>query len=974
MNWLSSIVPWRYAAAYGLLATGWIVFSDLWLDARTGVRGLHFGWDTAKGIAFVGVTTALLFLLLKRLTARLAAAEAQYIRQEARWRQALDGVGDGLWDWSVQTSDVYFSPALERMLGYAPGEFRSHVSEWEARVHPDDLPGVRAKLDLHLSGATAAYSCETRIRRKDGSYAWVLDRGVVVERDAEGRPLRMIGTHHDITARSELKQQLAEQAVRYQALFEQSPNPMWIFDAETRDILAVNDCAVAHYGYPREQFVGMNIAALRPPQDLPLLLDHLGKPRRKVQASGPWRHLRANGEIIWVDILAHAIVWEGRPARVVVAHDVTARQRVAQAIEESEERFRAIFHSANDAIFTTDEQFAVASANSRAVELLQTKRENLLGRRLAEFFPTHQPDGAESLPKANAILERMWRERVPAFEWRLQRPDGSHVETEITLNGLTHNGRRSVVVVARDITERQRAHRELQLLHAALQATPAGIVVTNAAGAIEWVNPAFTNLTGYSLAEAQGQNPRMLRSGQHDDVFYRRMWETILRGEVWSGDVQNRRKDGTVYFERMTIAPVRNSAGAITNFVAVKDDITNERRLEQQLARSQRLESVGMLASGIAHDLNNVLTPIVLSIELLRAERQLPPATVARLNLVAQAAQRGANIVKQVLTFARGVEGERTVVQPRYLLKEVAQLAQETFPRIIEVSVDAGRDLPAIRGDITQLHQVLLNLAVNARDAMPRGGRLVFSARLTQVDATRAAALSRIAPGAYVELAVTDTGTGIPDEVLEHMFEPFFTTKPRGNGTGLGLSTVYGLVRSHEGTVEVDTALGRGTTFRVLLPAVTVDAAAVAEPSVPVVPSGAGRRVLVVDDEEPIRTVLDQLLRRRGFQVVTAADGVEALQIFRLLPAAYQFAIVDLVMPRMRGAALIQELRALAPNLKIVCSSGYADEKGDGGEALSLADLGVAVFLPKPFGEEELFKALRVADEASVSVEAEKKV
>lgn len=953
---------------------GWIVLSDLWLDARSGVPAWHSGWDMVKGLAFVLVTTGLLFLLLKRLTTRLAAAEAQYIRQEARWRQALDGVGDGLWDWSLPTSEVYFSPCLERMLGYAPGEFRSHVSEWEARVHPDDLPAVREQLERHLAGAIPFYRSEHRLRRKDDSYAWVLDRGVVVERDAQGRPLRMIGTHHDITARSELKQQLAEQAVRYQALFEQSPNPMWIFDAETKCILAVNDCAVAHYGYPRAQFVGMNIAALRPPEDVPQLLDHLGKSFQNVRASGPWRHLRANGEIIWVDILAHAIRWEGRPARVVVAHDVTARQRVAQAIEESEERFRAIFQSANDAIFTTDEQFCVASANSRATELLQTPQENLIGRHLTEFFPPRQPDGAESRPKAQAILERVWRERVPAFEWQVQRPDGSHVDTEITFSGLTHDGHRSAVVVARDITERQRANRELRLLHAALQATPAGIMVTDAAGAIEWVNPAFTRLTGYSLAEAQGMNPRILRSSQHDAAFYRRLWETILRGEVWSGEVQNRRKDGATYFEHMTIAPVRNGAGAITNFVAVKDDITHERRLEQQLARSQRLESVGMLASGIAHDLNNVLTPIVLSVELLRAERQLSATAVARLNLVAQAAQRGANIVKQVLTFARGVEGERTIVQPRYLLKEIAQLAQETFPRLIEVSVDTGRDLPAIRGDVTQLHQVLLNLAVNARDAMPLGGRLVFSARVTQVDATRAAALARIAPGAYVELAVSDTGTGIADEVLEHMFEPFFSTKPRGKGTGLGLSTVYGLVRSHDGAVEVDTALGRGTTFRVLLPAVPADAGAVTAPAAAVAPSGAGCRVLVVDDEEPIRMVLEQLLRRRGFEVVTAADGVDALQVFRLHPSAYQFAIVDLVMPRMRGTVLIRELRALAPSLKIVCASGYADEKTDGGEGLSLADLGVAVFLPKPFREEDLLQALRTADGAAVPGGAEKKV
>jgi len=967
-------VPWRYAAIYGLLATGWIVFSDFLLSTRDGGPPWRFDWATAKGVLFVLVTTGLLYILLKRVTAQVAAAEQQCVQLEARWRRALDGVGDGLWDWQVKMGDVYFSPWMERMLGYAPGEFRSHVSDWKSRVHPDDLPAVEEQVARHLAGGTSSYCSEHRVRRKDGTYAWVLDRGVVVERDEQGRALRMIGTHHDVTLRHELKQQLAEQALRYRALFEHSPNPMWIYDVETKRILAVNDFAVERYGYARERFLELDIFALRPPEDVPALLADLSKPPVAVQSSGPWRHRLASGEIIWVDILSHAIRWNGRSARVVVAHDVTARERVALEIEASEQKFRAIFHSANDAIFTTDEELRVASANVRAEELLRAAADQLIGRPLREFFPARQPDGTESGTKAREILERVWSERVPAFEWQLERRDGSVVAAELTFSGLVHDGRRSVIVVARDITERQRAHRELQLLHAALQATPAGIVVTDANGAIEWVNPAFTHLTGFTLEEVQGQNPRMLRSGQHDAAFYRTMWQTILRGEVWSGEVQNRRKDGTCYYERMTIAPVRNRAGTITNFVAVKEDITNERRLEQQLARSQRLESVGMLASGIAHDLNNVLTPIVLSIELLRAERQLAPSAIARMDLVAQAAQRGANIVKQVLTFARGVEGERTVVQPRYLLKEVAQLVEETFPRIIEVTVDAERDLPAVRGDVTQLHQVLLNLAVNARDAMPRGGRLVFSARVRRVDATRASALSRIPPGAYVELAVADTGTGITEEVLEHMFEPFFSTKPRGKGTGLGLSTVYGIVRSHEGTVEVDTELGSGTTFRVLLPAVPADAAAAAAPTAAAALSGSGKRVLVVDDEAPIRTLLQQMLRRHGFEVVLAADGVEALQIFQLRPEAYQFAIVDLVMPRMRGAALIHELRALAPNLKIVCASGYADERADGTESPRLSDVGVDVFLPKPFREEELVNALHEAERSAAPGPAEKKV
>ncbi|MBA3850591.1 MAG: hypothetical protein C0502_11460, partial [Opitutus sp.] len=469
----------------------------------------------------------------------------------------------------------------------------------------------------------------------------------------------------------------------------------------------------------------------------------------------------------------------------------------------------------------------------------------------------------------------------------------------------------------------------------------------------------ITKLTGHTAEELIGQNPRLFRSAQQDAAFYRQMWETITRGDVWSGELQNRRKDGTLYHERMTIAPVRTGRGAITHFVAVKEDITDERHLEQQLARAQRLESIGLLASGIAHDLNNVLTPILLSVELLKSGYP-PPQTSDRLTLIAQSAQRGAAIVKQVLTFARGIDGERTTLQPRYVVKEVAQLAEETFPRNIELRVEAGRDVSPVLGNITQLHQVLLNLAVNARDAMPGGGRLVFGLRDTKVDEARARRIGRIEPGDYVELSVTDTGTGITDDVLERMFEPFFTTKPRGKGTGLGLSTVYGIMRSHGGGIEVQTVLGRGTTFRLLLPVPrqVPETAPCAAPASEL--RGAGRLLLLVDDEEPIRVAGEQILRRWGFEVVPAADGVEALQLFQLHPCDFALALVDQMMPRMNGVALIRQLRDLAPALKIISSTGLSAEPGtEQQEAEELARLGVRTRLPKPYTSAELLEALR---------------
>ncbi|MBA4136078.1 MAG: hypothetical protein C0518_02030 [Opitutus sp.] len=952
-------LPVRTALTYAFCATLWIVLSDRVLNWSLGLPTDFSVAGTLKGLAFVAATSLILYALLARLLRRISAAESALVENEKRWRLALDGVGDGVWDWKPPTGEVYYSPRLQQMLGYAAGEFSGKVDEWAQRLHPDDAAATNAAVNRHLLGESAVYESEHRLRCKDGGYRWILDRGVVIERGAVGEPLRMVGTHTDITLRKELEAKLLEQAARYQTLFEQNPHPMWIYETESYRILAVNDFAVQKYGYTQEEFLGMTILDLRPPEDVPRLLSSLDRPAPPVQTTGPWRHRKANGEIILVEIMSHQITWLGRTARMVVAHDITAQQRAVHVIEESEQKFRAIFQSANDAIFIADENYIITDCNPRGLELFHATPEQLIGHPIPEFFPERQPEGSDSRTRARRLLRDVWTAPGAPFEWVHRRPDGTCFPSESTLSGLDNNGCRSIVVVVRDISERQRATQRLQLLQAALQATPAGIVITTADGTIDWVNPSFTRLTGYALEELVGKNPRVLRSGEHDREFYRSMWQTITRGEIWSGEIQNRRKNGTLYFEHMTIAPVRDAGGAITHYIAVKEDVTNERRLEQQLARAQRLESVGMLASGIAHDLNNVLTPIILSVELLKSTNALPQAG-DRLDLVAQAAQRGANIVKQVLTFARGVDGERTTVQTRYLVKEVAQLAEETFPRNIEVRVECGKDVSAILGDVTQLHQVLLNLAVNARDAMPAGGRLVLGARDVSIEEARAKLVGRIAPGRYVEIAVSDTGTGITDEVVEHMFEPFFTTKPRGKGTGLGLSTVYGILRSHGGGIEVHTTLARGTTFYVLLPIPTVAAGTAPPFAAPPELRGEGRLVLLVDDEEPIRVVGEHVLRRYGFTVVTAADGVQALQIFRLRPRDFSLAIVDHMMPRMGGVALVRELRGIAPELKVITSTGLSGEPGaEHSEAEELARLNIRTRLPKPYSSVELLAALR---------------
>lgn len=816
----------RVAVVYAGFGTLWILASDALMFWNSG-RGVEdWGRDSIKGLVFIAITAALLYFLVRRLLRRHLAMERELQAARKRWQFAMESAGTGTWEWSSDSGEIWFSTEWKSMLGYTDQELPNRQEEWQSRVHPEDRPRVDKQVQRHLDGETPVYECEFRMRTKDGSYKWILARGVVVERHPDGRPRLAFGTHTDITDRKNAEARIVDALAFVQTILRTSPVGVLVYGADGRAVIA-NESA----------------------------------------------------------------------ARIVGA-DVTALLR--QNFRELESWRRAGFLDAAERALATDRP------ETQKTPLLTT-----FGRQLqadVHFVP---------------------------FDFR---------------------GTRHLLVLISDETVERDALDNLRLLHAALEAAPSACVITNADGLIEWVNPAFTRMTGYTAAEAVGQNPRMLRSGRHGAEFYRQFWEKIRSGEVWSGEISNRRKDGTTYDEHMTVAPVRGNDGVIRHFVAIKDDVTEQKRLERQLTRTQRLESIGMLASGIAHDLNNVLTPILLSVELLRAK--YPDVDAGKyLDTVQTAAQRGAGIVRQVLTFARGMDGgECTEVQPRYLLKDLVRLIEETFPRNIEIAYDVPREVRAVLGDVTQLHQVLLNLAVNARDAMPEGGRLTLSARNATVAAGGEPA--QLKPGAYVVLAVSDTGTGIAPEVQEHMFEPFYTTKPRGKGTGLGLSTVYGIVRNHGGTIEVRTAPGQGSTFEVFLPAAPV--AAVASGPVEAAPPlrGEGRRVLVVDDEESIRSVTTRVLGRHGFVPVQAVDGADGLRQYQAEPNGFAVVIVDMLMPRMNGIELVRAIRTLNPTQPVIVSTGLMTAETEPGLDIDLRGIGVRTLLRKPYGEEELMRSL----------------
>jgi len=595
-------------------------------------------------------------------------------------------------------------------------------------------------------------------------------------------------------------------------------------------------------------------------------------------------------------------------------------------LRDSEARYRAVVQSAQDAIVTADPTGRIVGWSAAATRLFGYTEAEALGRPVQMLLAPGQEERlAADLKRAGLAvgggeLDRLG-ERVGL------KKDGSTFTMERSLTRWETAEGWFITAFIHDCSARKATEASLRLQVAALHATANAIVITDRDGVIEWINPAFTTVTGFSEAEAIGKNPRdLVRSGAHDPPFYDEMWKTLVSGMVWEGELTNRRKDGTLYVEHQTITPVRNHDGVVTNYIGVKRDMTEQKRLQEQLVQSQKLEIIGRLAGGVAHDFNNLLTVINGTAELALGD--LPAGDPMRIEFqhIQQAGERASHLTRQLLAFSRkqvlapqaidlGVHVEHTAKMLQRLIGEDIKLRVESQPGLDTVFVDPG-----------QMEQILLNLAVNARDAMPRGGTLTIATRNAWLDAEFASRHPGITPGPHVALEVRDTGIGMTPEVQARIFEPFFTTKEPGKGTGLGLATVYGVVQQSGGSILVETAPGRGTRFTILLPK--------AEPGTRTTsPTAAGGRkskgtetILIVDDDDGLRMIMARILRSAGYQVLAARDGKEALAVAQLHTGPLEALLTDVVMPGMSGPELARVLCAARPALKVLYTSGYTDD------------------------------------------------
>jgi PAS domain S-box-containing protein len=471
-----------------------------------------------------------------------------------------------------------------------------------------------------------------------------------------------------------------------------------------------------------------------------------------------------------------------------------------------------------------------------------------------------------------------------------------------------------------------------------------------------YISPAYERIWGRTC-DSLYESPNTWLDAIHPDDRERVLLAATTNQAKGTYDEEYRivRPDGSERWIHDRAFPVHAPDGALQRVVGAAEDITESKKLQEQFLRAQRMEAIGTLAGGIAHDLNNILAPMLMAPGLLRKSLQ-GEMDLRMLDMIEQAAQRGSNVVRQLLTFSRGTGGERVSIQLRHLFKEMTEIMRETFPRDITIETYVAGDLAPVSGDATQLHQVLLNLCVNARDAMPRGGKLSLTAKNIEVSQAEAEAHPPAKAGRHVAMIITDTGQGMTPAIMGRIFDPFFTTKELSKGTGLGLSTVLGIVRSHQGYITVASKPGDGTAFTIYLPCSPHGAGSIAASVADALPTGQQELVLVVDDEEPIRTATRLTLEQHNYRVLTANDGAEALMLYMQNRNSIRLVLTDMMMPAMGGLPLIRALRAVDPKVKVLAATGLNDQAA----AAELEAAGVSLTLGKPFGPRELLEAVRL--------------
>jgi len=947
-----------------------------------------------------GLPDGSLMGIVRDVSKRVQTLEALRTSEE-RLQLALKAAHMGEWDWNIITGHVEWSQRCKALYGL-PDDTPMSYERFLQALHPDD----RERIDSALRRAVHERTDYDEFKRTvwpDGSIHWTASRGQLLC-DVAGRPVRMVGVSFDISDWKE-----AERAHESHLWFLESLDQVNRIIQRTSDleeatrcvldtVLSVFDSDRAFLLYPcdpesptwfspmercKPEYPGVFESNRRIPMD-PQVAEAL---RILLATDGP----AAFGPGLPHDVpeymvrkfavrsaMAMAIYPKiGRPWQFGIhqCSDVrrwtTAEKRLFQEIGRrledgltsqlssrdlrNNERFldNIVEHIPN-MIFVKDAQtLSFVRFNKAGEQLLGYPREELLGKSDHDFFPKKEADFF--VEKDRQVLDSKELLDIPEETVRTRSNEVRILHTK-KLPILDESGTPQYLLgISEDITERRQAEESIRKLSQAIEQSPVSIVITDTEGSIEFVNAKFSQITGYTYAEAMGQNPRILKSGETPAEEYSQMWQTISSGGVWQGEFHNRKKSGELFWEQATIAPVRSVDNVITHYVAVKEDITEQKRLEDRMRQGQKLEAVGQLAGGVAHDFNNMLGVIIGHAEL--ALRSASEDVFLRRNLEAilTAASRSADVTRQLLAFAR-----KQAIAPKVLdLNETVEGMLKLLRRLIGEDIDLvwlpGPKIHPVKMDPSQVDQIMANLCVNARDAIAGVGKITIETHNVVLDEVYCAEREGLYAGEYVMLAVSDDGDGMDQWTMEKIFEPFFTTKGLGQGTGLGLATVYGIVRQNNGCINVDSELRRGSSFKIYLPREVVKNGETGKEGAVAAPRGGNETVLLVEDEAAVLEMARLMLKGLGYVVLSASTPGEAIRIARDVRGEIDLLITDVVMPGMKGQELAERLIEMCPEQKVLFMSGYTSRVV--AEQVVLDES--VKFIQKPFSTQELAVKVR---------------
>ncbi len=864
----------------------------------------------------------------------------------------------GSWETDIVSLAVNWSRETYRIFERAPGEFRPSHLNFIQLVHPDDRQEVEASFMASL-GRSEVNELQHRIVTPDGRVKYVVERWQVFH-DKSGTPVRALGTCRDITERVIADRDLRHTSTLLQAVVEGTTDAVFVKDRQGRYML-FNRAASEFVGRSIAEVLGKDDRAIFGPEDARVIIEG----DRKVMETGETFTAEEVLTAAGVTRTYSAIKAPFRDARgniigtIGVSRDITESKLTETALRDSIGEISALGAALDEhaIVSRTDASGRITYVNDKFCAVSGYSRDELIGQ-------DHRLINSGYHPKE--FFVNLWARITSGKVWqgelRNRAKDGSYywVDTTIVPFCDKSGSPYQYISIRTDVTKRKQTEVSLRESESRFRRTASQlsnvldysldvICSIDEEGCFVQINAACETVWGYGVEELLGKK-YIEKVVPEDRALTGETAAAIMDGHsTRSFENRYQRKDGSIAFMQWAA----HWSGAERILFCVARDITEKKSLESQFLRAQRMESIGTLAGGIAHDLNNVLAPIMMSIDLLKMDDN-DPLRAEILSTIEVSAKRGADMVQQVLSFARGVEGRQLEVQMTHLLKEIQKISNETFLKSIHVKVNIERDIWVVEGDPTQLHQVMLNLSVNARDAMPEGGTLTLSAKNLMLDEQYSSMNLESRPGPHVVVEVEDTGSGMPPEVIDRIFEPFYTTKELGKGTGLGLSTTLAIIKSHGGFVRVYSEVGKGTTFRIYLPAKLKNTAALVERVKSPLPVGHGELILVVDDEAAIREITRQTLETSGYRVLLASDGAEAIATYAMRSDEIAAVLTDMMMPTMDGSTAIHAITRINPSAIVLAASGLSTL----GMEAKAVNAGVKYFIPKPYTAETLLRTL----------------